>query len=142
MDWLAKVRRGEFNSIPTSLTWEAGGRQIAGLINGYELAQFITAIQRSTQNLNGREAACHVNREVRNCLGYNEEVDAIALWTAMFFEARRERFLLMPADVTCQVEPMLEKMCAALHRAVDTARSRDLEILKKNIKNKLGKYET
>ena len=133
MDWIEKLQSGDFLAIPGEMTWDNGGRRIAQLIDGYDLARFSQFKRDGSGEVDGLELASFVNHNVRILLEKGEDVTAIDLWTSMFFEARREHFMMMPSGSSPQHDCALDVMSVKLPQALKAASDVDLERLRKAI---------
>ena len=133
MGWIGRLQGGDFQAIPGEMTWENGGRRIALLIDGYDLARFSQFKRGGSGEVDGLELASFVNWNVRRLLEKGEDVAAIDLWTSMFFEARREHFMAMPVGYSPQHDCVLDIMSGKLRQALSVASDVELGRVRKAI---------
>ena len=139
MDWIAKVQNGDLSAIPRELTWGSGGRRVALLVDGYELAKF-SLKQAGKRDTDGLELASFVNSNVRRQLEQGEAVGAIHLWISMFFEARRERFMAMPSGLPQREDCLLDVMSGKLAAAIEDICAADADRLRKFVVDRASRF--
>lgn len=99
-DWLARVRRGDFNAIPRDLTWLQSGRFVH-LLNGYDMSHALgLGDLHAWANERAEEAA-----QTGSWRG-----TAIELWLCSFYEHRRWRHF------GCEPEGQDRELAACLWR--------------------------
>ena len=133
MDWISKLKNGDFRAIPEALTWENGGRQIAMLVDGYDLARFSHFKSDGGKDLDGSDLAYLVCMNVRKLLEQGEDVAAIDLWVCMFFESRREHFMSPISGSPPQNDRLLDVMSEKLPQSLKVASEIDIGHLSKAI---------
>ncbi len=79
-EWLKDAKSGDFDSIPSPLTWDGGGRRLAIQINCYKLSS-------GTELSEEFYAAERQYHRSGTWTG-----DALRLWKLLFFAARRDHF--------------------------------------------------
>ena len=108
--WLESFKSGDFNDIPNPLTWSNGGRLLATLINGYELAGGFAELVAI------KEAAWEHHRDHRQWPD-----DPYCLWLCMFFAFRAGHFSVLPAgaaDSSDKQAQALDGLCGAFRIAL------------------------
>lgn len=103
---LSEIMAGGFSAIPESITFDNGGVELAGLINGYRMLGLVGDEQPGT--FVDRQRAAHA-------AGGQWQGDAVTLWTTLFLETRADH--LGANDFAAELL-RLDQLCRQLRKAL------------------------